>query len=496
MENKRKSKNGISLIVLVITIIVIVILSVSIILTITKNNPIKNAQYAVEENNKKVAMEKLQLALLDYEMERNQSGITLEDYFKKIKNDGTIENFESLEDGNVRVICDGIPFKIYKDTLNIMADNEPNFVIETLVSDTTISVHIKDTQFLKEDREYTYSIKEQSAENYISEITTKEEIHNFTNLTIGKTYTISVKTKTNKEIDISKEVNVLIPIKVTGVKFNTSSIIMKSNGTYTLSATVEPENASNKELIWESSNPEVVSVVDGVLTSYDTLQKDITITAKSAENNEFYASCSVEVAEAKPLKDVAKGSYVNYPVSYTNDGTGMYGKGNISTYTGWRVLYSEENTTYIVMAGAKKIGSGNGYKDNASGWITYMDTFAEQQIKLDSSYAVEVRAMDKDDLKKWNNNSSISFRDEFTDSIIANGSYYWLATVEQDQTFGGCVAVITPTPISDLKSSGYFRQPLPNSDIYGYRAIIQLKDNMQYVGGKGTASEPYVLLPQ
>ena len=169
----KKVKSGISLIVLIITIIVVVILATTVILTVAKNNPIKNAQDAVEENNKKVAMEKLQLALLDYEMERNQSGITLEDYFKKIKNDGTIENFESLEDGNVRVICDGIPFKIYKDTLNIMADNEPNFVIETLVSDTTISVHIKDAQFLKEDREYTYSIKEQSAENYINEITTK-----------------------------------------------------------------------------------------------------------------------------------------------------------------------------------------------------------------------------------------------------------------------------------------------------------------------------------
>ena len=493
----KKVKSGISLIVLIITIIVVVILATTVILTVAKNNPIKNAQDAVEENNKKVAMEKLQLALLDYEIEKNQSGITLEEYLKKIQNDGTIDSFKKNTEGKIRVSCNGYLFEINGDTLGVkLIENEPNFVIETLVSDTTISVHIKDAQFLKEDREYTYSIKEQSAENYINEITTKEENYEFTNLTIGKVYTISVKTKTNKDADISKEVDVLIPVKVIGVKFNTSSIIMKSNGTYTLSATVEPENASNKELIWESSNPEVVSVVDGVLTSYDTLQKDITITAKSAENNEFYASCSVEVAEAKPLKDVAKGSYVNYPVSYTNDGTGMYGKGNISTYTGWRVLYSEENTTYIVMAGAKKIGSGNGYKDNASGWITYMGTFVKDQNFLDNSYAVNARAINKSDLMKWNNNSSISIRDEFTDSIIANGSCYWLATVEQDQTFGGCVAVITPTPISDLKSSYYSFHPLPNSDIYGYRAIIQLKDNMQYVGGKGTASEPYVLLPQ
>lgn len=50
-------KKGISLIVLIITIIVILILAAAVILSITKANPIKNAQKAVNENDLKVAQE-------------------------------------------------------------------------------------------------------------------------------------------------------------------------------------------------------------------------------------------------------------------------------------------------------------------------------------------------------------------------------------------------------------------------------------------------------
>ena len=52
-----KNKKGISLIVLIITIIVIIILAAAIILSISKNNPITNANKAVNENDLKTAQE-------------------------------------------------------------------------------------------------------------------------------------------------------------------------------------------------------------------------------------------------------------------------------------------------------------------------------------------------------------------------------------------------------------------------------------------------------
>ena len=52
-----KNKMGISLIVLIITIIVIIILAAAIILSISKNNPITNANKAVNENDFKTAQE-------------------------------------------------------------------------------------------------------------------------------------------------------------------------------------------------------------------------------------------------------------------------------------------------------------------------------------------------------------------------------------------------------------------------------------------------------
>ena len=48
---RKDSKKGVSLIVLIITIIVIIILAAAIILSISKNNPITNANKAVNEND-------------------------------------------------------------------------------------------------------------------------------------------------------------------------------------------------------------------------------------------------------------------------------------------------------------------------------------------------------------------------------------------------------------------------------------------------------------
>ena len=60
-EKIKKNKKGISLIVLVITIIVIVILVVAVILTISNNNPIKNANKARFQNDIKILQEQLNI---------------------------------------------------------------------------------------------------------------------------------------------------------------------------------------------------------------------------------------------------------------------------------------------------------------------------------------------------------------------------------------------------------------------------------------------------
>lgn len=61
----KANKKGISLIVLIITIIVIIILAAAIILSMTKSNPIKNANRAVNQSDMKTAQEAFTLWLGD-----------------------------------------------------------------------------------------------------------------------------------------------------------------------------------------------------------------------------------------------------------------------------------------------------------------------------------------------------------------------------------------------------------------------------------------------
>ncbi len=83
-------------------------------------------------------------------------------------------------------------------------------------------------------------------------------------------------------------------VAVTDITLNNDQLTFKSAGEeQKLTATVAPENASNKDVIWESSNPAVAVVKNGVVTA--VADGKAVITAKSADNGEVKAQCSVTV---------------------------------------------------------------------------------------------------------------------------------------------------------------------------------------------------------
>ena len=93
--------------------------------------------------------------------------------------------------------------------------------------------------------------------------------------------------KTNY-IDIT--VNAIAVSSVTLNKHSTSVIIGASE---TLTATVLPANAGNKNVTWESSNTSIVTVTNGVITG--VAAGSATITAKSASNSSIKDTCTVTV---------------------------------------------------------------------------------------------------------------------------------------------------------------------------------------------------------
>lgn len=90
------------------------------------------------------------------------------------------------------------------------------------------------------------------------------------------------------------------PVKVTKITLDKTELSLESGAKATLTATVEPANATIKSVIWSSSNPEVVNVnpVTGEITAI--ANGLATVTATSSSNKEVSASCAVTVGGSDP----------------------------------------------------------------------------------------------------------------------------------------------------------------------------------------------------
>ena len=70
-------------------------------------------------------------------------------------------------------------------------------------------------------------------------------------------------------------------IHVESIAFETTDLKINVGDSYALRTTILPEDATNKELVWTSTNENVATVNDGVITAFKTGQT--TITAKSVD---------------------------------------------------------------------------------------------------------------------------------------------------------------------------------------------------------------------
>ena len=81
-------------------------------------------------------------------------------------------------------------------------------------------------------------------------------------------------------------------VSVTGVKLNTETLELFTGNTATLTATVEPDNATNKNVTWSSNNADVATVDNGTVTAVGAGKTTITVTTEDGTKT---ASCTVTV---------------------------------------------------------------------------------------------------------------------------------------------------------------------------------------------------------
>ncbi|MBR1489821.1 MAG: Ig domain-containing protein [Bacteroidales bacterium] len=90
-------------------------------------------------------------------------------------------------------------------------------------------------------------------------------------------------------------------VAATGVRLDKSYLVMRLGEQYQLTATVMPDNATDKEVIWSSEHPEVVSVSSsGLLTANARGASHITVkTVDGGWSNECSVSVEMSLEEAE-----------------------------------------------------------------------------------------------------------------------------------------------------------------------------------------------------
>ena len=85
-------------------------------------------------------------------------------------------------------------------------------------------------------------------------------------------------------------------VHVTGIKLNETTLTLEVDDTATLVAIVFPENATIQSVIFTSSNPNVATIANGIVTAKEVGTTTITVIT---EDGNYTAECTVKVTPAE-----------------------------------------------------------------------------------------------------------------------------------------------------------------------------------------------------
>ena len=156
-------------------------------------------------------------------------------------------------------------------------------------------------------------------------------------------------------IDLTVTGTPVVPVAVTGVSVNPSTLSLEKGGTSTLIATVNPSNATNKNVTW-SSSATGIATVDGSGKVTAIAKGSATITVASVENSALKANCALTVTDTQQppltadgrlkLKIVARKAADNPPAAAVTDPPlSVLTPNTAASTTGAGVLFINEAST-------------------------------------------------------------------------------------------------------------------------------------------------------
>ena len=304
MNTKIKEEKGITLIVLVITIIILLILaSVSLNILIGENGLINKAKLSRENTQKENFEENVKLIMLEYlsdiELQEDKE-IARENLEKNIRKYNY--EFNYLKEKEVIQIY----YLGYSKIINLVEgkiyDNLENEGLNIQEEEVKLYLNNEDKKIHKLNVETNLGIVTfESSNESVAKVDDDGVV------TAVGTGTCQI-TATSYENLASDTVNVIVESLVEQVSLDKTTIndFVKSNNssvnktTDKINAIVSNNDASNKEILWSSSN-ENVAIVDQNGNVSAVSAGNCTITAKAKDEGQKYATCQVNIKERQYL---------------------------------------------------------------------------------------------------------------------------------------------------------------------------------------------------
>lgn len=324
----------------------------------------------------------------------------------------------------------------------------------------------------------------------------------------------------NKKETISRPVTV--KQLVTSIKLNKTTASIKTEEKLTLTATITPSTAENKNVTWSSSDRTIATVdTQGIVTGVK--EGNVKITATAQDGSGVSATCNVTVNYPTIEEKLREGNYVYYKdkngrsqlcvVLYDKTsgyGTQIITRQRIGTVKLGNTVFSSAKTSYnnaistlnsearsylntSLASSARCVGTNpSNPTSDSPGYYTNSATFMK-------GHSGTLKKADTNYTKDYNKMSSLGIL--YCDGAGNNASY-WLASREISGGSTHCSF--------EIRSVGAYGLPLSSQQIVlindtttnntvgyapsiGLRPVFTLKPTVKVTGGKGTSSSPYTL---
>ena len=333
-------------------------------------------------------------------------------------------------------------------------------------------------------------------------------------------HVLTVDKAGNKKETISKPITV--KQLVTSIKLNKTTASIKTEEKLTLTATVTPSTAENKNITWSSSDRTIATVTtQGVVTGVK--EGTVKITATAQDGSGVSATCNVTVSYPTIEEKLKAGNYVYYKdkngrsqlcvVLYDKSsgyGTQIITRQRIGTVTLGNTVFNSSKTSYnnaistlnsaaasylntSLASSARCVGTNPsrptsdspGYYTNSA---TFMKGHSGTLKKSDTNYTTDHNKM-----------SSLGIL--YCDGGGSNAAY-WLASRTISSTSSTCSFEIRSVwayglPLSSqqivLINDTTTSNTVGYSKTCGLRPVFTLKPTVKVTGGKGSSSNPYTL---